>query len=362
MSGSCGIPYRPSPKPCVIGAEVKNRSGTPRWWCTTHGCEAWGPGGEQLPACAGASLPLPTTSLNLDPRDYAGGIALWGAVQPVYAWGVKPDLTGIHVHARRQVAGQKVIDATFEESVVTTADGPWRLTANMAVAYLVSHVLDQPVKALRCPRCNQLHLDMMEFAVTDHRKHQCNSCGRHFFDSSGPSIANPCVDLQRLVQPRVRLHPTPASDTLRLRQRDLSGLAIWGSNEAIIWTAPTAERTGIHVHAFDLDGQPVADDTYGTVIIDGHRINPDHIRLLMVQQALPFLAGRVEAIACQACGTKHYDSGVAGARPTAIHECANCRTQLTGSRDGRKVVSNPAIDSVTTLGRHKRGRRRKKAA
>ncbi len=187
-------------------------------------------------------------------------MALWGAVKPAYSWGITAPMEGIHVHARTGVGGEKVIDDTFEEVIIATAEGPWRLTAKAATAYLVSSVLGLPLRALGCPRCGQGHLDMFEFATNPHREHQCNSCGRPFWDKTA-GVANPCVDLQRLIQP-LRSAPMPRSEELVIRQADLSGLAVWGSNQAIICTEPGAETAGIHAHALDLDGQPVADDTF----------------------------------------------------------------------------------------------------
>ena len=199
---------------------------------------------------------------------------------------------------------------------------------------------------------------MFEFATNPHREHQCNSCGRPFWDKTA-GVANPCADLQRLIQP-LRSAPMPSSEELVIRQADLSGLAVWGSNQAIIWTQPGAETAGIHVHALDLDGQPVADDTFARVVIDGQELDADHVRLLMVQRSLPYLWARVETLVCPCCHRAHFDAGAAGVNPTIDHACHRCRTEIRGAGRRRKIVSNPAVALFEQLSTLPRGWRRQK--
>lgn len=358
MPGSCGIPFKPSAKPCAISAQVRNRSGQPRWWCSVHGCEAWGPGGVRLASCRGSDVPPPKRVLVLDPTDYAGGVGLWGATKPVYSWGLLAESEGIHVHARWAPGGPKVVDDTFDEVRVVTPEGLFRVTADMAHAYLVSRTLGLPMKALRCRHCDELHLDMFEFALTNHRKHQCNSCGRSFWDRE-PSIANPCVDLQRLAQ-QARPTPVQSSRRLDLQQRDLTALAVWGSNEAIIWTASSPEEMGIHVHAANCDGKRCVDETYGTVTIDDIELDPTQVRMRMVQTALPFLTDRVLGLICSSCNTAHFDDGLEGVRPTSVHECHSCGRPLI--RTKKRVVSNPIVRTLEDLAKRSRGRRQQQIA
>ena len=362
MSGSCGTAHRPSPAACSIEAAVRNRNGHPRWWCSTHGCQAWGPHGERLDHCAGLRQMETADVLVVDPAEYAGGIGVWGAVRPVYSWGIQPDKAGIHVHARRSLNGPKVIDRTYGEVVFMTAEGPWRLTAPMAVAYTVSNILGLPVKTLRCRHCNELHLDQFEFAAQPHAKHQCNACGRHFFDGATKGIANPVADLQRLLQPGQRPQPSASDATLHLRQREVSGLAVWGSNAAILWTSPHPEQKGIHIHTVDLNGDEAEDETFHEVSIDGQKIDAGQARLLMAQQTLPSLQGRVLSADCVSCRAPHFDQGPTGVQLLRDHRCDHCNEPILSGSHSKKHTYNPLVSTLAALATTEHGKRERQAA
>ena len=51
--------------------------------------------------------------LLLDPTQYPGGIAIWGALPAVYDTSIAPQDSGVHVHARMVAGGEKSIDETF---------------------------------------------------------------------------------------------------------------------------------------------------------------------------------------------------------------------------------------------------------
>jgi hypothetical protein len=53
--------------------------------------------------------------LYLNPEDYPGGIAIWGALPAVFNTSACPEEhNGVHVHARVSVGGPKHIDETFD--------------------------------------------------------------------------------------------------------------------------------------------------------------------------------------------------------------------------------------------------------
>src|SRR5260370_35457750 len=107
---------------CSIEHVGKQRNGKPRFWCSVHQSSATGRYGIRLPACEGAYLDKAETRkiLELDPADYPGGIALWGAVDAAYdTTSLKPE-SGIHVHARERSDGGKEIDDTFDAVVINS--------------------------------------------------------------------------------------------------------------------------------------------------------------------------------------------------------------------------------------------------
>jgi hypothetical protein len=238
MSGACGMVRRPSPDPCDIRAEIKNRNGTDRWWCNTHGAPAWDSGGGALLQCAGAggALPEEENVLVLDPEKFPGGVGIWGAVNPVYAWGPDTSEHGVHVHARRFPGGPKEIDRTYQEVVLLAGDARHPVDAEAAVNVVFSRVIGVPLASLRCRWCSRVHLDAAEFAIEPHRRHQCNWCGR-FFWADTASVSNPCEELQMLTGIE-RQGVVPSSAVIELEQNELGGLAIWGSNQAVSLDCP----------------------------------------------------------------------------------------------------------------------------
>ncbi|BAN00539.1 hypothetical protein [Ilumatobacter coccineus] len=353
MSTACGQARRPSTEPCHIDSEVKNRSGHPRWWCYTHGAPAWGAGGTRLRECPGANRPEPPPDeiLELDVDSYLGGVGLWGAVHPVINTGPRVKEWGIHVHARDRPGGAKAIDDTFERVVLRGSSETIEVDALAATSYLVANVFDLELKRLGCPHCGGIHLDAEEFAAEAHRKHQCNHCGRHFFDPDGePSISNPLAGLSESFGRRGGV--TTSQEALSIKQSDFGGIAVWGSNEALLWTAERPEESGVHVHAWSDAGALVIDDTFGRVSIDGEQLNPEQVRVLMVQQSLSFLRDRVVDLACTGCGTPHFDVGLDGLRPHDLHICHHCGAEFKGRSRYRKVVSNPAVALIRRLSSH----------
>lgn len=355
MPASCNQPRSPSSQPCNIQAEIKNRTGHHRWWCDVHGAPAWGVAGERLSACAGhttGSQGDDLARLDLRLEDYPGGVGIWGALDPVYSTSTATTERGIHVHARADIGGEKQIDGTFHEVLVVAADGGSVLVdAPSAMAAVVAMVFGLALKELRCPRCKEVHLDLEHFAVTPHLKHQCNRCGRPFFDPQRQrSISNPAAALLDLVRTSGRC-TVPAKERLAVRRRDYSDISVWGSNPALLWTSPLPEEEGLHVHARDRLGRSVIDDTYASVEIDGVPLDATQLRVVMVQRSLRHLDGRVVPLTCQRCGLPHFDNGVAALQPTTVHRCAGCGDILAVRGRNRRVVANPIVAELDRLAR-----------
>lgn len=352
MSTGCGRARHQSPTNCDIRAEVKNRNGQPRWWCSVHGAPAWAADGSPLVRCAGyRDVPVEEITLTLDPGLYPGGVAAWGAVDPVINTGPRLKEFGVHVHARRQPGGHKQIDDTYDRVAVQIADGSVReIDSAAAVAFMASNVCGVALKVLRCPHCGAVHLDAGEFAVMPHRKHQCNTCGRSFFDPDGePSVSNPLArlgeSLGHSTQP-----PIVSRQALSISTSDFpGGIAVWGSNPAVLWTAGRSEEAGIHVHAWGDGDRLVVDDTFGSVIIDGRRLDVTQVRTLMVQQSLDHLRGRVVSLDCPNCGCPHFDVDAEAVRPHEEHQCQACGSTFRGRSRYRGLVSNPLVNVLRQL-------------
>ena len=135
----------------------------------------------------------------------------------------------------------------------------------------------------------------------------------------------------------------PAAKTLDIKQSDYhGGIQVWGSNPAFLWTSSKHEEEGIHVHAFLGDqAEPAIDDTFREVTIDGIQLDPVMVRVLMAQNVMPSLKGRVRSIDCQHCGQPGFDSGEAAYVPGPTHICAECGRQFPTPGRTRNMVANP---------------------
>ena len=224
---------------------------------------------------------------------YQGGVALWGAVPPVYDTTRKDFDQGIHVHARTENGGQKVIDKTFRAITVKGSCLPpdGREVSDIdAIYFMVSSVFGLDIKQICCSHCGYSHLD------------KDWGCGRYFIDIEF-AIGNPIGGITDLFK-LTNKDPIETNRTLNISQEDFpGGIQVWGSNSAFLWTSKENEEAGIHVHAFDNDsGVPSVDNTFGSVVIDGLSLDPTMVRILMAQRSLPHLRHRIVSCSCPECG------------------------------------------------------------
>jgi hypothetical protein len=343
---------------CHVVPVGKRRDGGTRYWCLSHKADATAKYGRPAPSCRYSQVAAitPDEMLSLDVGEYRGGVALWGAVAPVYDTTCQPLDRGIHVHARRTVGGDKEIDATFRAVRVT--DGTSRVLPDGylvseldAIYYMVTSVFGYTMKHVSCPYCGFAHLDKDWFSVHPHRRHLCSGCGRNFRDTEA-AIGNPICKINEVLRATER-KLKPAKRTLRIRQSDYAaGLQIWGSNPALLWTGDAEEQEGIHVHAFREEGGRAVlgeDETFAAVVIDGVSLDPLMVRTLMAQSALPHIVDRVRAIKCPRCGERNFDAGEQGFTPTAIHSCSKCGKCFPSGGRFRKVIANPLVATLNHL-------------
>lgn len=339
---------------CLIESVGRQRNGNSRYWCTVHRAPATGRYGRRLVECESAYLDGGDGDVReIDPADFPGGVALWGAVEPVYNSSGHAADRGIHVHARIEPNGQKVIDQSFAEvrlpynrDLIESRFAA--VTRETGVAYYISRFLDRPMSTLYCVYCGEAHLDADWFAVKPHRRHLCHACGRMFAADRG--ISNPVMALRHHYRDD-RRELVRASRVLDARQQEYAGgFQIWASNPAILWTAKTPEKEGIHVHAY---GGPdgYEDDTFDRVILDGVELNEEQLRLFMAQKTLTYLADKVVSINCPSCDSPHCDTGEEAFLPHKDHICHKCGAGFETPGRRKLVVANPFGDTIAELKR-----------
>jgi hypothetical protein len=139
-------------------------------------------------------------------------------------------------------------------------------------------------------------------------------------------------------------HETTSADrSIEIRQSDYpGGIQIWGSNPALFWTSTAAEEEGIHVHAFrQSNSEPEIDDTFSKVTIDGIGLDPMMVRVLMAQNTLPHLNGRVRSMECGRCGEGLLSTGDLAFTAATEHTCAFCGQVVRAIGRVRKTIANP---------------------
>jgi hypothetical protein len=320
---------------CDIRPVGKRRDGGTRYWCLAHKADATAKYGRRAKVCRAAHLPpiLPEEILELDLDQYSGGVALWGAVPPVYDTTRLPLDFGIHVHARKDTSGDKDIDHTYRSVRLIGRQLPsdgLQISEIDAVYYMVSSVFGFDTRHVRCTLCGYSHLDKDWFSIHPHRRHLCAGCGKNFRDTA-LGIGNPIRATQQILGLLPR-KTKKAAKTLSLRQRDYpGGIQIWGSNPAIIWSSKKSEEEGIHVHAYKRDGELAKpDDTFSAAEIDGVRLNPVIVRTLMAQNSLPHLENRVVPLKCDCCGAMEFSAGEQAFTPVVGRTCSKCGGHLSG--------------------------------
>ena len=343
-----------SGKACNIVSVGRRRDGGTRYWCLTHKADATAKYGVPAEQCKKPIVVVASEDdvFTLDLDAYPGGIALWGAVPPVYdttRFGID---RGIHVHARPAAGGSKSIDRSYCHIRVIgkELEEPGILISELeAIYYMASSVFGYTMSRIPCTYCGHLHLDKDFFSVHPHRRHLCGSCGRHFQDVK-QGVGNPICGVREACN--VSSKPPISPDRpLSIRQQDYpGGLQIWGTNPSFLWTGEAAEEDGIHVHGFaELGGPPTLDETYSELVIDGVLLDPIMVRFLMAQMALPSLRDRIRSLVCSECGHQQFDLGNGAHTPSGIRSCGQCSKEIKAAGSVRNVISNPLVDILNRL-------------
>lgn len=346
-----------NPSDCDVRPAGKRRDGKPRFWCHAHQASATGKYGIRLQRCEGAYRSLESRNvLSLDPREFAGGVALWGAVRPAYDSTGLPDEEGIHVHARySEDDDEKYLDETVDAVKLEMAVNLFEkksvyVTRETAVSAYISRVIGNPIDSLFCTYCGEPHLDTEWFAVKPHKRHLCHACGEVFL-ANRKGVSNPLYSLRQIFHDREKDRILTRAN--RRLNEPLSkypgGIQMWASNPALLWTAAREEEEGIHFHGYAADKVTrIDDDTFDTIVLDGIEVNELQLRYFMAQQSLAHLRGRIVCLVCD-CGEALLDEGFQAYIPHSDHRCRTCGSKLTPDIKKKKVVSNPFLQTIAHL-------------
>ncbi|CAJ1456841.1 unnamed protein product [Effrenium voratum] len=313
--------------PCKLIPTSKFRNGQERWWCPIHQgsygkkkqvAEAKQTGVkccDQRDALIDFVQSSDVLELTLvKPGEVQGEndyveLGLWIGLAPALdtfnektaEHGRKYFYAGIHVHARKEPGGKKVIDKNFPAVRIRDRTGRFSkiptegilVTSPAALEYLYYMEHRCPVNAqlgkclddqkvtrssvdlaavVRCKHCESLHEDIGDFfGENPHKKHLCGTCGRDIFGKA--NIGNPLQLFERpwrreIVGEKI----DPQNKEIHIKTSE-HRLMCWPSTPALFWSRDAPEIWGIHVHGFDAEGKRVIDDTYGTVYVDGKKLD-----------------------------------------------------------------------------------------
>lgn len=337
---------------CNIVQAAKRRDGKYRYWCLEHKANATAKYGIQMERCEAADEPeIPESEIfNLNASDYPGGIALWGALPAVYDTSGRKMDRGIHLHARKEDKGTKVIDQTYRRLVLDVNGETVEISEEDAIYYMTAVVFGHKLKVVRCSHCGYSHLDKDVLAVRPHKKHLCAGCGRDFFDSE-PHIGNPIMEVKhKLGDVTVQREVVSANRTLDISQNDFpGGISIWGANQALLWLSNATEEDGIHVHTYDDKGIRIHDDTYSKVVVDGVELPANQVKIFMAQMAIPHLRDSILPLKCTNCNEDHFDFGEYAYQLHITHICEHCGAEFESPFRKKKTISNPVVQTLKNL-------------
>lgn len=348
---------------CHIVRVPEPRHGKAKYWCVSHEASATARYGGKMPRCEGAYRSISEVRrFRLDPTAFPGGVALWGAVEPVYNTADVPAERGIHVHARLRTGKAKQIDDTFDAVELAVprdlfSEGTVLITGETAVAYYLSRFLKRQIVHIFCPYCDTPHLDSDWFSVKPHRVHLCHGCNK-LFKQDVKRVSNPLEAVRHKLGDRDTGRSTVrAKGALDISQSDFpNGLQIWASNPALLWTSTRSEEEGIHVHGWKRRTvHPQLDGTFGTVRIDGIDLDEQQLRHFMAQNSLIYLRRKITSLRCPKCSAPKFDRADAAFRPRSNHVCDACGFKFDTPGHRRLVISNPFVETIAALNAARQG-------
>jgi hypothetical protein len=287
---------------CDIVEAGKFRHGAPRWWCRTHQ-RHWGTIADIADASACGSMRCSNhehpMSYVVNPehitiQDHAE-VGIWCSMPPAITdTGVPVQRRPrIHVHVRDIPGAEKVIDQDFkalslhynaEDNLFASFEiSRVHLTPPSALEFVLALETGKSMDCINCSTCGYPHLDLGEFARTEHRKHLCGNCGRDSTWSQEPIASTPLKPLHDQFNRANQYEEV----TREISLDDYQGLRfqVWASTPAVLWTADRPQERGIHVHVYK-DGGYLEDNTFGTVIYRGRELDRSELFETMVNNTI----------------------------------------------------------------------------
>ena len=280
----------------------KMRNGKERWWCRTHQ-KHWGTKADISDAvamgkmrCANHSQPMSyvVNPEHIDISSHAE-VGIWCSMPPAltHAGPSAPRRPKIHVHVRDIPGQDKVVDRDFRAlSLHYNAEDQLfgnfeitrvHLTPPSALEFVLALESEKQMDCVSCRHCRYPHLDLGDFARTEHRKHLCGNCGRDNTWSPKPITSTPLKPLHDQFSRANRYVDVDREINLD----DYAGLPfqVWASTPAVLWTAERPQERGIHVHVYKNDDYLI-DDTFGTVVHNGQTLERSELFERMVESTV----------------------------------------------------------------------------
>lgn len=287
---------------CDIVGAGKMRNGQERWWCRTHQ-RHWGTKADISDAfangtmrCSNHAQPM---SYVVDPQhitlaDHAE-VGIWCSMPPAltHLGSPKPRRPKIHVHVRTSPGTQKVIDQDFkalslhyssEANLFGSLEiSKVHLTPPAALEFVVALESGRSMGCINCKDCGYPHLDLGDFARTEHTKHLCGNCGRDNTWSKQPIASTPLKPLHDQFS-RANQY-VDVDKAIDLDDYAELPFQVWASTPAVLWTAERPQERGIHVHVYK-DNAYLIDDTFGTVRHNGRTLDRSELLEAMIASTI----------------------------------------------------------------------------
>ncbi len=183
---------------CSLTCAGKYRNGAARMWCRTHQ-RYWGVKADLADFAASGQQ---RCADHAAPMGYALGAPVL-ALEDYASIAIRHSEHGVHIGAQPHAA------PTWEASVAACALGcdpdaplfgdPAIIQVNITPPALRSlsaaRRSGERIGCVNCARCGHPHLDLGDFATTQHRRHYCGHCGHDATHSAQALISHPLLTL-----------------------------------------------------------------------------------------------------------------------------------------------------------------------